>query len=138
MIVTSAATTLFIAVTQASGTDICIVNSDPIQPGKIEHLRDTLFDDNGVVQDYNYLQYHFEADGHAYRARHYLGDSSVSVFGPLKPGTNEEAQGVSVSRDVLLYLARRYLAVEFFGKDGYAPVDLTGLDPFRSCMDEED
>jgi hypothetical protein len=108
---------------------------DPITPVSIEHSVDELWVDEQrqeLEQYYNYLDYHFERDGHYCRARLYLDEPrSVTLYGPLAGrGQIIFVSDDQLETDVIAYLRRRFSDVRTFPRfDLGEPLDDPGEPP---------
>ena len=95
-----------------------------MEPYQIEHLVDTIDEDEQVIQTYNYWIYRFEGNGAYVWARAYADDVKVvSVFGPFKsPAELIPVQNRQLFREVASYLRVRFTDVQMLGADGYVKV----------------
>jgi hypothetical protein len=83
---------------------------DPIEPTRIEHAVDDVWEGEQLLQRYNFLDYHFEHEGAYCRARSYADDfRDATLFGPFDgPGSIRKIIALDFERDVLKYLQRRF------------------------------
>jgi hypothetical protein len=83
---------------------------DPIEPIRIEHAVDEVWEGEQLLQRYNFLDYYFERDGAHCRARAYADDfQDAALFGPSdSQGGIRNIVAPDFERDVLLYLQRRF------------------------------
>jgi hypothetical protein len=89
---------------------------DRIQPVRIEHLIDEVWNDGQLEQYYNFLVYQFERDGAYCHARSYADDfRDVTVYGPFEGQHSiEKVSRPDFENDVVRYLQRRFLNVTPF------------------------
>ena len=98
--------------------------TDPISPVEIVHEVDNFFSDGQLVQNYNYLHYHFEKYGAYLRARTYLDEvNSVSIFGPFTDRRSlKEVDAPNLRNEAIAYLRRRFSVIDELGAEGYKPI----------------
>ncbi len=87
--------------------------TDAIMPTQIEHLIDEIWVDGRLEQYYNFLDYHFEAEGAYCRARAYVDDfREITLFGPFeKRGSIAAVVAPDFAADVGSYLERPFLQI---------------------------
>lgn len=107
-------------------TEFKMDDEDPIQPVRIMHNCEQIWNGNSLEQNYNYLVYEFETEQHQYRARAYLDRiGTVAIYGPFDKDSTGSAPvvGVEIDQRVLAYLRRRYSQVTRLGPTGYVPIE---------------
>jgi hypothetical protein len=95
-----------------------------IEPFRITHNRDMMFEGDGLMQDYNFIDYLFGDPEHPVRGRHYLGDDGVCIFLPDTveiPATTKAALTL-LPQDILHYFQRRFGRVSIMTNEGYADI----------------
>ena len=92
-----------------------------MNPFQIDHLIETVGEDDQVDQIYNYLIYRFEGHGAYIWARAYLYDVQVvSVHGPFKSSTElTPVPNQQLFVEVTDYLRKRFVDVQTLGPKGY-------------------
>lgn len=106
-------------------SDVRMESSDSINPVRIVHNCEELWEGKKLIQCYNYIEYEFETEVHRYRARSYLQkNASVAIYGPFNKDEDGRAVVASVEIDsrVLSYLRRRFAKIEKLGKSGYTTI----------------
>ena len=103
---------------------ITFQTEDGIEPFRITHDRDMMFDGGGLVQDYNFICYWFGDPEHPVRARHYFGDAHIGIALPDNVAVQATADGAAklLPPGVLNYCQRRFAAVTIMTREGYADV----------------
>jgi hypothetical protein len=92
-----------------------------VEPFLITHKRDQIRDKDGLVQDYNFIDYWFGQPASPIHARHYLGDNHVYVDVPVAEGERLSIETVQAyfPSDVLCYLQKRFDRIEVLVDGGY-------------------
>jgi hypothetical protein len=93
-----------------------------IEPFRINHNRDMMFEGDGLMQDYNFIDYLFGDPAHPVRGRHYLGDDGVSISLPNTVAIQETCAAALalLPDDILHYFQRRFGRVSIMTTQGYA------------------
>lgn len=83
---------------------------DRIVPVRIDHSIDEIWVGDHLAERYNFLDYHFERDGHYCRARSYADEfDSIVLYGPFPARHSiERIESPGFERDVVEYLERRF------------------------------
>lgn len=91
-----------------------------VEPFRIAHNRDVIFNHGELEQDYNFIDYFFGDTDDPIHARHYLKDDHVLVDLPKVSRVNalKDAQG-AFPRDVLAYLQKRFARIDVLVAEGY-------------------
>ncbi len=86
---------------------------DGILPVQIEHKIDEIWFGAELQERYNFLDYHFEAEGAYCRARAYADEmAEVTLYGPLEHRQSiTEVASPAFEQKVVVYLKRRFLKV---------------------------
>ena len=101
-------------------TEPRFVDSDATEPTAIEHKCEEIFVDGVLEERYNYIVYHFDANGAYMWARTYIDEiGSVSIHGPFESRTTRELPQRPLDAAVLSYLKRRFTTVRMLGAEGY-------------------
>lgn len=96
---------------------------DTIRPTEIEHECEEIFDGEALVQEYNYIVYHFDCDGRYFWARTYTHEiDTVSVYGPFESRDTMKPVSGSLDEAILSYFKRRFRKIQTLGKEGYIAV----------------
>jgi hypothetical protein len=92
-----------------------------IEPFRISHDRDMMFDGGALVQDYNFIDYFFGDPKHPICGRHYIGDSHVSISfaGSVPLEATPQSAASHVPHEVLRYFRRRFPSVSILTAEGY-------------------
>jgi hypothetical protein len=95
-----------------------------IEPFRISHDRDMMFEGDRLKQDYNFIDYLFGDPEHPVRGRHYLGDDGVSIFLPDTVGIQKTVAAalMLLPKDILHYFQRRFGRVSIMTTEGYVEI----------------
>ena len=91
-------------------------------PDRIEHNRDQIFEGHELIQNYNFIDYHFSNDGNPLLARTYLDDEPWSVgilFRREAPPHDADEARRLIAPDVLCYLQKRFRTIDALTATGY-------------------
>lgn len=105
-----------------------VVEEDPITPVSIQHKVDEYFENNRLMNRYNFVVYRFVLGGAEMHARCYMDDAAeVSILGSfvLNDGTAplETVDAPELHQAVVRYLARRFNVITELHPDcGYQPI----------------
>ena len=101
------------------------MDSDSIEPVRIEHKVDEIIADGLVEQSYNYLDYQFDSPAGAIHVRSYLNTShAATIHPPVGLGDGKLLFGEDwTARDAIIaYLTRRFLVIKELSLAGYQPI----------------
>jgi len=100
-----------------------LVDSDVTEPTTIEHKCEEMFVGGALEQKYNYIVYHFDANGAYIWARTYVEEiKTVSVHGPFESRTTRELIQGPLDPAVLSYLKRRFKTIKALRSEGYVTI----------------
>jgi hypothetical protein len=91
-----------------------------VEPFRITHNRDMMYEGDALMQDYNFIDYLFGDPAHPVRGRHYLGDDGVTISLPDTVAIQDtcEAALAFLPEDILRYFQRRFRRVGIMTSQG--------------------
>jgi hypothetical protein len=99
------------------------VDSDRAKPTEIAHECAEIFDRDTLVQEYNYIVYHFDRDGRCFWARTYKEEiDTVFVYGPFDGRSTMNQLSGPLDDVMLSYFKRRFGKIDTLGSDGYVVI----------------
>jgi hypothetical protein len=106
---------------EAASSLVSFDTDDDIEPFKMTHNRDLIYDGGRLEQDYNFIDYYFGDPTAPVQARHYLDSHEVTIDPPERthlPQTADEA-ALLLDPAIIRYFKKRFRSVLILTADAY-------------------